>query len=649
MNRNIMSYVESMELIIEKMGRKYTWVNVEGKNMPFDDYVDKRIDSNQVIKDLDALLEILKDAYLNSKKDNLSIDDFVTIFAIFCNLYIKAGFHLRGNTKKSINKIAYRLKNIIDDKILLEYLELIYTGIIFNNIECFVKALEIFPQYQLPYLYLFVKTAKKAIYSYDKKLDKMMEYYYSKLNCEMQQYAIGEGEYIRESSNLANDENLLPYILFENLRDKVVRALILCFDSCEKKIIKDVKFKKNDFTDGRYLLCSFVIKYLESISKIVNEELKYEEFIFDLGTVFEKMKILSSMDKDKSERGCEDEEEISELYLEEIQGLRLIGLGLPVEIEASREVFMGRLEIVKLNNSLEKAIADKNALINKHAHNWKHIIYPETVKNVADKLYVRGDFEYANKLFHAYNSQILLQQDLNLLQLQYTSTPEEYQKAFKKTIYLVEDKRGVGIVNVFKNALETVLFRLIMEEVDTRYSISSLKNNMFSSVNREVLRDSYVESFVVQSNAKVSVIDWFSKNIYPITISLDDCWNDVKFKPNDIAFAQITEVFIDLLHNALNYGVKSKDGYIQILFKKEVIGDESIYLCTIKNPCEKDSSFSEGSGQGLRSIYEVMENLNTISEDFNSNHLVEHCIQNNVFSITFRIQEKMLVKRRIKK
>ena len=621
MNRNIMSYVESMELSIKEMGQKYTWDNVEGEKIPFNHYIDKKIDSKQVIKDVDSLLEILKNAYLNSK-NNKCIDDFVIIFAMFCNLYIKAGFHLRGNIKKSINKIAYRLENIIDDKRLLEYLELIYAGIIFNNRECFVEALEIFPQYQLPYLYLFIKTAKKAIYSYDKELDKLMEYYYSKLNCEMQQYAIGQGEYIRESSNPAIDENLLPYILFEKRRDKVVRALISCFDSCEKKIIKDVKFEKIDFTDGRYLLQPFVIKYLESMTKMVNEKLKYEEFNFNLGTVFEKMKILSSMDKDRSERGCEDEEEISELYLEELQGLRLIGLGLPVEIEASREVFMGRLEIVKLNNSLEKAIADKNALINKHAHNWKHIIYPETVKNIADKLYARGDFEYANKLFHAYNSQSLLQQDLNLLQLQYTSTPEEYQKAFKKTIYLVEDERGVGILNVFKNALQTVLFRLIMEEVDTRYSIIALKNNMFSSVNREVLRDSYVESFVVQSNAKVSVIDWFSKNIYPITISLDDCWNDVKFKPNDIAFAQITEVFIDLLHNALNYGVKSKDGYIQISFEKEVIGDESIYLCTIKNPCEKDSAFSEGSGQGLRSIYEVVEKLNTISEDFNSNHLV---------------------------
>jgi hypothetical protein len=370
-----------------------------------------------------------------------------------------------------------------------------------------------------------------------------------------------------------------------------------------------------------------------------------------LGTVFEKIKILSEMQKyddNQSRKNEEYEENINGLIFNKLQGIRLRGLGLPVKMESSKEAFLSRLEIVKLNNSLEKAIADKNALINKHAHNWKHIVYPGTVKEVAEQLYASGEIEYANKLFHAYNSQTLLQQDLNLLQLQYTSTPNEYQKAYRKTIYLAEDERGVGILDVFENALQTVLFRLIMEDVDTRYDLVALKNNLFSIVNRKILRERYVEVFVISKNAKISVTEWFSQNLYPITIHFDDCWNDVKFKPNDIAFVQMTEVFIDLIHNALNYGVKSKKGYIQIAFGKEIGGDNCLYTCTIKNPCEGESAFSEGSGQGLKSIYEVMDKLNITDNNFNINNFVVHSIQNNVFSVTFKIQEKMIVKRRTK-
>jgi hypothetical protein len=226
----------------------------------------------------------------------------------------------------------------------------------------------------------------------------------------------------------------------------------------------------------------------------------------------------------------------------------------------------------KLNQALQEAIDSKNEMIDRHAHNWKHISYPAAVKEVAEKLAEDDKYKaYANKLFKAYNSENILRQEVLMLKLKHSGSSEEIQKQIMTDVLLSNSRTGVNIEKIIEDSLDLVMFRILMEDVDTSINTEKAKTNLSKFKDLRSLRESYNRSFIIKKQGDISLIDWFRQNIFNIEIHIDDNWKAVKVRKDSAAYAQLVEIWIDLFHNAINYGKKEDTGFIKIELKSDQV------------------------------------------------------------------------------
>ncbi len=570
MNKNIMVAVEKIEGIIEDLGIEYTFKNYLGEDVSYGEYKGF-IPQERALNDRNKMLDILHEFFKHEK-----LNDFITLFAIYCNHYIRYNLHV---VLQEDDFAIAELWNDVQDLNIRNYLLLIQKGIFFKNMDCFKKAIRIFPEYSLPYLYLFLDETKKAFEENNTNSELGMEKYYIKMNKEFKEYALGKGNFIKKSCNPALDVNPLPYINFQN------KSCLFTISNGEQKLTKE------DLQIDR-------LAYLEIPTYVCVDGQRNTEDLF-----IKKMEL-----RDVNE------------------------------------------QLEKSKMELEKAIESKNALIDHHAHNWKHIVYPKTVKEVAEALYAEGNIEYANRLFKAYNSENILQHDLQLLKLSHASSQTEMQEAFRNDILLSNARSGVGIKRIIEDSLDTVLFRIIMEDVDESYSLEQVKGSISGFNSIEQLRKSYTESFITQKKQNKSLMEWFNNNIYQFNLEINPFWEDVKIKANSVAYTQLVEICINLIHNAINYGVKSKEGFLNLKLEFEQVNDINYYTLTTENPVDYNSAFSEGSNQGLKSIRDTLEKLNgTDLQEDRSRLSVETQSEENIsYRVKLYFKENLIVKRRKK-
>lgn len=643
MNKDVNRYVYRIHYI--KMDNSWDVV----KN-PIEYFMVQRnydeMDMAFVLSDMKVLVEVLEEAYKEFHENRM--DDFIMVYGAACNFVFLYGLHLRNEEEKTI--FLDMVGNTLMSDELADYLELIYKGILNHSEKFFHEAIDSIDDYQLPYYYLFLFNARRIdSYTEDNlKEFKEMPKYYAALSDEVKRFAFGESEFNSVKDQHSYKYNLLPYINPVSNSEKQKNGIREVFREC-------------------------LGEYFELTGKSLDKQVLSREAITDLCSMYIECNSHSKEEHQYSEY-TEFRESFTEMFyhiylsdLDFLEGMPVIGptsisnenlafrkpaLGLPYEVKTSIDAFKYINKTLELleeveekKRAIEKAESEKNDLIDKHVHNWKHIAYPKTVKEVARKMYKKGETEIANTLFHAYNSQALLQEDLNLLQLQYSGTPQEYCTKFHKSIYSPSDRRGVSIIEVFANALQIVMFRLVMDGVDDRYSINQIKSNLFGTFEIESLRESFVEFFIKNEQPKTDIITWFSNNLYKIDIINEDMWKDAKFKPDGNAYVQMTEVFIDLIHNAINYGLKSSKGYIKLELGNEVIFGREMYSCVMKNPIGGEAVF-EGSGQGLKSISEVIRVLNTSNDELGDYEFTDTSFEDNEYSFTFRLPKLIIAKRR---
>lgn len=302
----------------------------------------------------------------------------------------------------------------------------------------------------------------------------------------------------------------------------------------------------------------------------------------------------------------------------------------------------------KLNEALQEAIDSKNEMIDRHAHNWKHISYPAAVKEVAEKLARDGNYKAeANKLFKAYNSENILKQEVLMLKLKHSGSSEEIQKQIMSDVLLSNSRTGVDILKIIEDSLDLVMFRILMEDVDTSINTEKAKTNLSKFKDLQSLRESYNTYFILKKRGQISVIDWFRQNIFNIEIHLDDNWKVVKVKKDSAAYAQLVEIWIDLFHNAINYGKKDDIGFIKIELNSERLENIDYLTLKIINPVDYDNVIAKGSNQGLASLKSLLEKLN-YNEEIERIPSLDTGLKGeagNYYATKIYFQQKLLLKR----
>lgn len=553
------------------------------------------------------ILKVLKKSFNDYKENRLSEDEFVTAYGCICNAIIKAGIIKRDNY------FLMKTQEILADDNILNVLECIFEGITTRNEQKFV---EISDKYALPNIYLLVFNVAQAFTNNDKKSQEIVIAAYKKLLESNWLDYVFQKQVLNENNPIVN-QYLIPFISNYTYRDILAKSI-------------EVEYK---YFKGKVQ----PVSELDLLRKLEINSTKDVDLNISIQSFFGKVDTLSQTDND----GGLDTS-IDKIY-NEAPLYRAFAARIPFYtgiradvIKLTIENFIKNAELEKANQKNEALIKQRQALLNEHAHNWKHIIFPETVKNVADELYCNDNVELANKLFYAYNSQTLLQSDLKLLEIKYTSSDEEFRDNFMSGLCSKGNTQAKNIYQIFNKALEIVLFRLIMDGVHNKTDDQKIKISLFSIANKKLLQEKYVKDFIINKEQATVPSEWFSKNIYSLNIKGTESWDGIFMNSEKLAYPQMIEIFIDLIYNAINYGVKNDKGYISLEFSIESIDNVKYYVFAMSNPIDRNSAIFDCSGQGLKSIASTIDKLN------DNSHGVDTIEENDVYKIKIRIKEEVL-------
>lgn len=570
-----------------------------------------------------------------------------------------------------------------------EYLKYTINGIIYGDKTYFEKAYEINSNYTMANLNLFLYYFNEMQYSSGQikqnNIIKMTEHL-DELNQECKEHILIEGtqniQYI-----------CTPYVKFNFKNDKTNEFIMKNYNTLKKqktnneeinyhqvkeKINKSLAVKKsfpyayNKDPEEFEEISEEQFDFLLTLEQIDNHECNEKTLEFLNNIMFN---IIPSKEKSYNNNRFINHRNFLKLVKKYYQGtnypalfasnnsrITSLILLLPNNTTISKSDFdnsitiaQKNLELSKLNKQLEETIAkleqerkEKMTLINDNAHDWTHIVYHNIVFNVAKNLYENeSQRENALKLFEANNSETLLVNNLNLLKTEYISSKKDFRYDLQDSFCSPRYKDSLSFLNILNYSLKIVLSKILLEDFYSEF------DDVFSKNNREPLQKKYIDNVITKEISKIdwfsknnrehlqkkyidnikketSTIDWFSKNIYPINIQ--NICSNIHVKKDELGFFLLVNIFINLINNAINYGVKTKAGYLNFNFST----DETYHILSISNPMHRESSFMRSKKEGLNSVNSKLKKFNN-NED---NLLINE--QDNIFEITIKFDSEIL-------
>lgn len=145
----------------------------------------------------EKMIEILNQFYKENYQSSKGIDDFVTLFGVYCNYYILYGLHIILKEDEYDFGTSKIFENISNNS-LKEYLSLIRSAICTQDTALFEKAVEKNKNYSLAHFYLFLNSLRKywSQSDYAKQEKKLLEHYRAIQNEELKKYALGISDFI---------------------------------------------------------------------------------------------------------------------------------------------------------------------------------------------------------------------------------------------------------------------------------------------------------------------------------------------------------------------------------------------------------------------------------------------------------------------
>lgn len=279
MNERIMTAIKEIEAIRNAMGKEYAWENIEGDMIPQWQYYDSNDDESEAVpierafSDRKKMLDILQRFYKDYSCDFEGTDDFVTLFGVYCNQYIRFNLHQAiADNDFGIHELWPSINNID----FQEYLHLIQQGIskgIHDGYEDFLDANDLFTQkYSLPNLYLFIHSMQisNIIEEDDDKsnIEELIFKFYSNMNKDLRDYCMGSGNFIKpeRDNEYPGNPNVLPYIVFCIPREHKV------FHLAQKltEALSDIKHSNNQNSLRSKLAQNNIHEAIQGIVDIIN-------------------------------------------------------------------------------------------------------------------------------------------------------------------------------------------------------------------------------------------------------------------------------------------------------------------------------------------------------------------------------------------
>lgn len=646
----VIEFFEKLNLNLEK---DYVVKNWKGENISINDYNNVRIiPFDRVCSDKKECLDMLLDFFretLDKNKKELAI-------AMYANFYIKQGMarrfvmEERAQEGESLNEVFAKLPD--ED----QYLKDVYRFVLTQNYDGWNSVLKYNSDSIVAKIYIFVKLcfeyckeAKKADEDVVdvNKYSKMWEIF-EKLPEDWKEYVLGEGRFWGESKNPALDRNFLPYMYFASGKDILSKEILQRYSLILDKLEIPKNLKKEDV----YETIRKKLR-LTDIENHVFKKMIQTKNIDDTCTLLQNTIILLAASRAQFEKANKDEnlrflfENIHALLNQEDNMVwsegkdrfsnfdqnSIVGrcsyLHLPVRVPIKRSLFIAQYKEYLKNRIVRKNAAQKQEMMDYYAHSWKHISYPQIVKEIAEEL-GNSNRVIANRLMKAYNSEKTLQRGIQLLQYISSDDASKVSREFKNGIAKSgrNSENTLDLNGVINESIDLVVFKILMVESDDSSTIVKCREKWSKRKSLEELRVDYTEKFLSVSDSEISIMSWVNENLLSITIDISDKWREVRFKDDSFAVNQFKEILVEIFTNVFLHGKSEMKLYFTDTENEMIICEQ--------NECNNSCC---GSNSGISSMKRVLDYIN-YGTDIDSLE-----VNKSFFKIVIRFNKKLLIRK----
>ena len=300
-------------------------------------------------------------------------------------------------------------------------------------------------------------------------------------------------------------------------------------------------------------------------------------------------------------------------------------------VENQKETLQSQNTILNEQKSkLEEIQEKRKEMMDYYAHSWKHISYPQIVKEIAEEL-GKTNRKIANRLMKAYNSERTLQRGIQLLQ--YISSGDETKVSveFRNGVakYGSNAENNVEIHDVICDSLDLVVFKLLMVESDDSNSAIKCREKWNKSYSLEKLSEEYANLFLDGDDSSNNILKWVQENLMNLSISISEEWKGVRFQTDSFALNQFKEILVEIITNIFLHGKDEANIFFESNYDEMII--------TETNNCDDMNS---GSQSGIATMKKVLDYLNigTGIESLESK-------LDNEYTLTIRLSKKLLVRK----
>lgn len=641
MIENVLNFFKDL---ISELGRDYQWKGIDG-DIPCDNYMMCNIvpfervqgDQEKCIKQISMWLSEMNDK--NEKE---------LLIAIYVNFCIKYGMveRFESEDKKDqwdgLDSIFHSLSDEEYFRRLykkVKYQEDNWEDILEENKSSIVAKLYIFVKLCVPYAQEAMKANEKVL-NVD-KFEKMWELYETIPNM-WQEYLIGKGSLCEKSSNYAFDDNLLPFVQFVSIKEILMEYIQKYYFSILDKLCIEHNISSNKAyyeiinklgfpsIKERFGNCSKDVKTFiktdipELIPLIVNSIMQFRKANEDKDLIFliEKIHLLQYDEFDESD----EFDEFSEIAPVDRQLYLQIGVIAPIK----RSLFLSQYNEYRKNRIVKRNIQYKKEMMDYYAHSWKHISYPQIVKEIAEEL---GDTNrrLSNKLMKAYNSERTLQRGIQLLQFISSEDDSKVSKEFKSGMakFGADSDGVITLMDIICDSLDLVMFKMLMVESDDSSSMIRCRDKWKMKRSLEILREEYTDYFLDRNSNRKEIVGWINDNFIEIDLSIKDEWNDVRFKEDSFSANQFKEIMVEIFTNVFLHG----ENKMQL----EFFNNDIEMVIHEVNDC---SDSMTGSKSGISTMERVLDciNYNTDIDSINID-------SREKYELTIKINKKVLIRK----
>lgn len=655
-----MNEQEFFDKLIENLAQEYKFNNAANESVGCNDYTYTVIPFQKVEADRAVAIEYIADI-MNNERD-ISMKEIAIV--MYLNFFIRYGMASRFKKEGKYSEydgLENVLNNLSEEK---EHLTKVYLVAKYQDDNAWNEILAYNGNSIVSKIYIFVR----MFYQYSRDISAQIDKSSIDLNKYKEMWELYEEipddwrKYILEDDdkidNRALSKKLLPHMRFGSIKESLIETISKYYKAILDKLGVSATEKPetayNEINNrlglntmrafaaemGTEMLINFqnVDKLSETVltntPRLVKEVGKYggqlEKIDWDLKILVEKMHWLIYKNLERPE--WSKSKDILEKYDWDNMNpvLRTVYLHIPVYADMNKSLFESQFEVYIKNRTLKRNEKRRMEMMDYYAHTWKHISYPQIVKEIAEEL-GKTDRITANRLMKVYNSERTLQRGIELLQYISSNDENEVRKKFINGI-AKSGSNATSYFNIFQvicDSLDLVVFKILMVESDDSTSIKRCREKWKLRSPLDELREEYTTLFLEEKTDNCNIFEWTKANLINLELDISNEWNDVRFWEDGFAINQFKEILVEIFTNIFLHG----DDKARLNFfenEHEMIIRET-NGCIDTNP---------GSQSGISTMRRVLEYLN-VGTDIQS---LETEIEED-YTLTIRLDKRLLIRR----